>query len=262
MTRMRPAPRARRAGWARAAIAAAAVLLCLLGAAGCGWLPEPASEQAQEIRGLWRLYAISAAVVGGIVIGLIVTAALRFRRRPTERELPRQLLHNIKLEIAYLVAPLLLVVVLVVATVIVTDRVQATEGEPDVTVEVVAYRWQWQFTYADQGVTISGGSGEDPVLVLPAPATVRFTGTSRDVIHAFWVPEFLFKRDLIPGQVTTFDVDTVEAGQYWGRCAEFCGLDHAWMSFEVRTVDRDEFEAWLASQRTVSPTAAGSEVAP
>jgi cytochrome c oxidase subunit II len=207
---------------------------------------------------LWRLYTSAAAIVGGIVIGLIAVAAVRFRRRAGEQELPRQRLHAVKLESTYLTLPLLLVVALVVATVIATERVLASEGDPDVTVDVIAYRWQWYFAYEGEDVVVTGGRDDEPELVLPAPAKVRFEGTSRDVIHALWVPEFLFKRDLIPGATTTFDVDTVEVGEYWGRCAEFCGLDHAIMSFRVRTVSPDEFRTWLDDQRR---SAAGTSTA-
>ena len=77
---------------------------------------------------------------------------------------------------------------------------------------------------------------------------MRFRLHADDVIHSFWVPEFGTKRDLIPGIDNEIDLDIVEAGTWTGRCAEYCGLDHATMDFEVRAVPGDEFDAWLADQ--------------
>jgi cytochrome c oxidase subunit 2 len=80
--------------------------------------------------------------------------------------------------------------------------------------------------------------------------------TSNDVIHSFYVPGFLFKRDAIPGRVTEFDLRPDRLGVYRGECAEFCGLDHAYMNFTVRVVPAAQFQAWLSSQRSAASPAA------
>ncbi|MET0665014.1 MAG: cytochrome c oxidase subunit II, partial [Acidimicrobiales bacterium] len=107
------------------------------------------------------------------------------------------------------------------------------------------FRWDWQFTYVDAGIRVTGEPGERPVLRLPVGRTVRFRLHADDVIHSFWVPEFGTKRDLIPGLDNEIDIDIVEAGTWTGRCAEYCGLDHATMDFEVQAMPADEFDAWL-----------------
>jgi cytochrome c oxidase subunit 2 len=74
------------------------------------------------------------------------------------------------------------------------------------------------------------------------------------VIHSFWVPGFLYKHDAIPGRTFEFDLTTTQSGTYYGECAEFCGLNHAYMTFSVHVVDRDDFEAWAARNRTDAAT--------
>jgi len=122
-----------------------------------------------------------------------------------------------------------------------------------VTVRVDAYRWGWQFAYA--GGPVVGGSTQSPIvglgvapppqLVLPINRTTRIELTSTDVTHSFWVPDFLFKRDAIPGQMTAFDLNPDKLGSFPGRCAQFCGLNHAYMSFIVRVVSAADYAAWL-----------------
>ena len=110
----------------------------------------------------------------------------------------------------------------------------ATVDQPDLVVEVVGFQWQWQFTYADSGIVVTGTpDGGLPVLVLPVDRTTRLDLRTTDVNHSFWVPRFLNKRDLIPGVDNAIDVTPTETGTYDGVCAEFCGLDHGRMRFAV-----------------------------
>src|SRR6185437_8265127 len=136
---------------------------------------------------------------------------------------------------------------------------------PDLTVAVNAFKWNWQFVYPDsQGpdgtpVNTVGNSEEIPILVLPTDRTIKFEVASADVIHSFWVPEFLFKLDVIPGNENgrnnVFDVTVNKEGAYVGRCAELCGTYHAYMNFEVRAVSGADFDAYLASRESGSSTA-------
>ena len=100
------------------------------------------------------------------------------------------------------------------------------------------------------GITITGTDDRRAELVLPSESRVRFRVTSVDVIHSFWIPGFRYKRDLIPGQPTEFDVDVVDHTGVFpnsGACAEFCGVDHALMRFDVRILPGDEFDAWVTA---------------
>ena len=152
------------------------------------------------------------------------------------------------MEIGYTVVPLLIVIVLFAVTFTSVRAIEDVDGDADLTVEVIGFQWQWRFNYPESGVAVVGTELERPELVLPAGATVQFDVTSIDVVHSFWIPGFRYKRDMFPGQVETFQVDiTGDTGEYPndGICAEFCGLDHTTMRFDVRIVTPDEFAQWL-----------------
>jgi cytochrome c oxidase subunit 2 len=151
--------------------------------------------------------------------------------------------------------PLVIVAVLFAATLRTEARVSEVAGRPDLEIEVVGFQWQWQFTYENLGVVVVGDDPANrPELVLPAGAKVRFVLRTNDVVHSFWVPGFLYKRDLIQGVDNVIDVDVDRVGTYDGRCAEFCGLDHYRMTFTVRVVEPDEFDQWLVDEGSSAAT--------
>lgn len=211
-------------------------------------LPPPLTEQAEDIDRVWNGFLVAALVVGVLVWGLIAYVVVRYRRRSPD--LPRQVRENIPVEVAYTVVPLLIIVALFAVTFTSVRAIDDVDDDVDLTVEVIGFQWQWRFNYPD-GVEVVGTETTAPELVLPAGTTVQFDLTSVDVVHSFWIPGFRFKRDMFPGEVQTFQVDiTGEPGEYpdAGVCAEFCGLDHTSMRFDVRIVSADEFEQWLQEQ--------------
>jgi cytochrome c oxidase subunit 2 len=209
-------------------------------------LAPPLTEQAGDIDRVWNGFLIAALAVGAIVAVLIVSVMVRFRRRSSA--LPHQRRENIPVEITYVVVPLLIVIALFAVTFVSVQAVDDARPDPDLTIEVTGFQWQWQFDYPDAGVRVIGTDAEVPELVLPAAATVHFELTSVDVIHSFWITGFRYKRDLFPGQTQEFDVVIGDAtGEFplTGVCAEFCGLDHTSMRFSVRVVTPDEFDRWV-----------------
>lgn len=222
----------------------------MIGLAWRGALDPPVTEQAEAVDRVWVLYLWISAAVVLLVAGLVAVIVVRFRRR--SEEMPNQKHYNIPMEIAYTAIPLAVVLGLFGVTFATERDIGATDDEADLTVEVVAFQWQWEFTYPETGVTITGGADTDiPTLVLPTDSTVRFELESLDVIHSFWITAFRFKRDMIPGRPGVFEADVNSAaGDYpnAGVCAEYCGLDHAKMQFSVRILERDEFDRWLADQ--------------
>jgi cytochrome c oxidase subunit 2 len=220
--------------------------------AGCGDLPrfgapDPASEQGERIADLWSGFVLTAAVVGLFVWGLLVWVLVRYRRR--NDDVPSQKPYNIPLEILYTALPVVLVGALFAFSITTEGNATELSADPDVRVEVVGFQWQWRFTYPDEGVSLLGSpEAGPPQLVLPLGETVRFDLVADDVVHSFWVPNFLEKRDLIPGVDNEIDITPTRLGTFAGRCAEFCGLDHWRMGFTVRVVEPDEFDAWVAEQ--------------
>jgi cytochrome c oxidase subunit 2 len=166
------------------------------------------------------------------------------------------------MEVLYTVAPVLIVAVLFYYTAIVQTDVDKLSKNPDMTVEVVAFKWNWQFNYRDgqgeEAETVASTVGSTdviPLLVLPTGKKIRFEETSRDVIHSFWVPELLFKRDVMPGNVrNVFEVTLDTEGRYVGRCAELCGTYHAFMQFELVVVAPERFDQFLAAKEAGKST--------
>jgi len=222
-----------------------------------GW-PDGITEQATDMRELWTGSVIAALIVGVLVWGLILFPVIAHRKRGDE--LPKQTAYNLPLEVVYTIAPFLIIAALFFYTVVVQNKVQARSDNPDETVAVKAFKWNWQFIYPDtegpdgEPVETVGNSSEIPILVLPTDRTIRFELTSADVIHSFWVPEFLFKLDVIPGNENgrdnVFEVTVDEEGAYVGRCAELCGTYHAFMNFEVRAVSGDDYDAYLRARQS------------
>jgi cytochrome c oxidase subunit II len=222
-----------------------------------GW-PDGITDEAVEMRELWTWSVIAALIVGIGVWALIFWAMVRYRKRGDE--LPKQTAYNLPLEIVYTIAPFLIIAGLFFFTVVVQNRVQERSADPDVTIAVNAFKWNWQFVYPGtegpdgQPVDTLGNSEEIPILVLPTDQTVQFELQSADVIHSFWVPEFLFKLDVIPGNENgrdnVFEVTVREEGAFVGRCAELCGTYHAYMNFEVRAVSPDDYVDYLDARES------------
>ena len=211
-------------------------------------IPDPVTEDGGRILSLWQGSVLAALAVGALVWALLAWSVLRYRR--ARKDLPSQKAHNVPIEIVYTLTPILIVAVLFGFTVFTQEKVTHAVANPDVVVEVVGFQWQWQFRYPDEGVVVTGTPGEPrPTMVLPVGATVRFKLRTTDVIHSFWVPRFLRKLDMTPGVDTEMDVVVEDPGVFPGRCAEFCGLDHARMDFRVEAVSPEAYRAWLDGER-------------
>jgi cytochrome c oxidase subunit II len=233
------------------------VMVAVLVLAGCGSL-TPVTEQGVEIRDLYNVLFIAAAIIFVLVEAAIVFAVVRYRRRGDM--LPPQFHGNNLLEVVWTVVPLLIVAGLFVVSWGVLNRVEAKADKPRVTINVVGFQWQWQFTYegervplpADQppeDLTVKGTIAKPPVMYLPVGEPIRFNAQAQDVIHSFYVREFLFKRDAFPDHVNTFDLTITKPGVYGGQCTEYCGLQHQAMRFTIRAVPRAQYEEWLAKAK-------------
>jgi cytochrome c oxidase subunit 2 len=255
-----PSP-ARSGSRARAARLTAVLLPTVAVASGCGvrdsaervlaiGFPEPVSVQGENIYNLWLGSAAAALVVGVVVWLLILVAGFKYRKK--SEQLPRQVRYNLPIEVLYTVVPFVIIAVLFYYTTVSQNFVNrlSDDGDgqgsgADINIGVVGFQWNWQFNYVDEGVGVTGLPTQQAVLYLPTDRTVRFVETSPDVIHSFWVPEFLFKRDVIPGRANTFEITLTKQGEYIGRCAEFCGEKHSAMNFIVRVVSPDDYDAYI-----------------
>lgn len=223
-------------------------------------LPHPITPQGERVASIWTGSWIAAFAVGAGVWGLIFVAVVRFRKRSDE--LPSQVRYNLPVEVLYTVVPFIIVAALFYFTARDESYLDRTTAHPAVKIGVIGFRWNWQFRYIDANDPnkvvgqVTGRPGEPAQLVLPTDRSIRFIETSPDVIHSFWVPEFLFKRDVVPGRTNQFEISKItRTGTFVGRCAELCGTDHDRMNFQVKVVPPAEYDAMM--QRLQSQAAAG-----
>ena len=215
-------------------------------------LPVPASDRSDAVWNLWLGSWIAVLVVFVLVFGLMVYAMIRFRKR--DENPPSQIRYHLPLEVLYTIAPCIIVAVFFFHTVVAQNAILKDVKNPDHEIVVVGSKWQWAFNYTDEKAVAGEdvfdvGTPADPAnLYLPVNESVRFILKSPDVIHSFWIPEFYFKLDVIPGKkpVNQFDMTPTRTGTFTGRCAELCGLYHSRMIFKVHVVSRDEYDQRLA----------------
>lgn len=214
-------------------------------------LPVAGSDRSQAMWNLWLGAWIAVLVMFVLVFGLIVWSMIRYRRR-SDDEVPDQVRYNLPIEALYTIAPVIIVAVFFFHTVTSQHEMLKKVKNPDHTITVVGSKWQWAFDYVKEPATggepvFEAGTPEEPAnLYLAVDESVRFNLKSPDVIHSFWIPEFYFKLDVVPGKVNSFDMTPTREGTFTGRCAELCGLYHSRMIFKVHVVSRTEYDAHLA----------------
>ncbi|HET7397458.1 MAG TPA: cytochrome c oxidase subunit II [Intrasporangium sp.] len=250
-------PRRRRTRTAALVAASALALGGCQGELANGYLPGAISDSGRRVTDLWVGSWIAVLGVGVITWGLMLYAAVRFRRRRGDDALPVQLRYNVPVEMLYTILPVFMVAVFFAYTARDESALMDTSKKPDVTISVVAKQWSWDFNYVDANVhetgthtELTGKEGaraQMPVLYLPAGKRVEFVLNARDVIHSFWVPAFMTKLDMLPGKTNKFQIVTTHEGTFQGKCAELCGAYHSQMLFLVKIVPQQEFDSQMAA---------------
>ncbi len=237
--------------------------------------PAAVTTQGERIRELYTIVFLIAVVVFFLVEGLIVWTVLRYRRRPTDIHLPPQTHGNAIAEIVWTVVPTIIVAFLFVVSWQTLNTVETVSAEPDLKVRAIAGQFQWTFEYLPDDWEPTDTPLKDPLytefvptqsgdsggFVLPTGRSVKLYLSSPDVIHAFYVPRFLFKRDVVPGRTNVFQFDIKESDAdqtFRGQCAELCGPGHRIMLFDVVAKTGAEFDAWLEDKIANRPPPAPS----
>ncbi len=206
-------------------------------------LPEiQASSQASLVDNLIGTHIWLIAAAGALVLVIMCYALVVFRARPGEEELEGDYFHgNYALEVVWTVAPLIVVAYFAVLGTQVLAEVTA-EQPNEMPVEVTGLQWAWRFSYPEEG------DFQTTQMVVPLNQPLLLSMEAEDVLHSFWVVEWRVKQDLVPGIVTEMRVTPTELGEYKLRCAELCGLRHAYMLADVKVVTQEEYEAWVDAQ--------------
>ena len=197
---------------------------------------------------LFSVYVPIAAGVFLIVVLVIFGAVLRYRGRALDAVSKRS--ESNRLEASYALLLVAVVAFLLYLTFTAEHRVDtvANREQPSLTVNVIGAKWEWEFDYPQYGIVRRSGTVGRQALVVPVGQAIRFNMTSQDVIHAFWIAEVEYKHDLFPGNVQHQILTFTRTGLFPGQCAEFCGLRHADMVFNVRVVTPSAFSAWARSK--------------
>ncbi|HTA66475.1 MAG TPA: cytochrome c oxidase subunit II [Xanthomonadaceae bacterium] len=245
------------------------------------------TDTSERIQHLHNLTMGLCVAIGIIVFGAMFWSMLFHRK--SKGAVAAQFSHNTTAEIIWTIVPIVILVVMAIPATDTLFRMYDT-SDSEMTVKVNGIQWMWRYEYVGEGVqflsrldrdsdrTRALGSGLDPYkineggenvyllnvdhpLVLPIDTKIRFVVTGDDVIHSWWVPQFGWKQDAIPGIINENWTKIKTPGIYRGQCTELCGRDHGFMPIVVKAVSKAEFKTWLAEQKTANTAAAPASAA-
>ncbi len=213
------------------------LLFCLFSLAIAG---DRAVDPAKSWDNHYNLYFILVAGIWLLVTVLLVYFSLRYRRKKGQGD-GAYIPGNTLLEIIWTVVPLIIVTLLGVQTWAVYKEYRHVPKDA-YEVNVEGFMWGWNVTYPEGIKTINE-------LRVPAGRPVKVNLTSKDVLHAFFIPEYRVQEEAIPGRTTFFWFKPSRAGEYRAYCTEFCGNGHSLMLAKVVAMEKDGFDAWVAQQK-------------
>jgi cytochrome c oxidase subunit 2 len=205
------------------------------------------TSKGQDVHQLYEVIAFLAAPVFIGVEALLIWCVVRYRKRDDTE--PVQTVGGGRSLGIFFLIPAVIIAALFPFGEATLMKVQK-EDLPQVVIKVEGFQWEWTFLYLNEGIFVAGQTLVRPALmVLPVGEPVQIQLTSRDVIHSFFVPDLLFKRDAIPGRTSTFTFTPEKLGTFPAQCAEFCGLWHSRMTFSVQVVAAPDYQTWITEQR-------------
>lgn len=211
---------------------------------------NPASPQAASIAQLFWIIIVIAVIIFVGVEGVIIYSAFAFRASRHPRA--AQFSGSPRIEIIWTAIPALLLVVVLYLTIrTMAAAYPFTTASDPIEITALGHQWWWEFDYPNEKV-VAVGEFHVPV---GEPVIVHLK--SDNVIHSFWIPEMNGKLDLVPGQDRTWWFTPTKTGVFDGLCAEFCGVEHAWMRMRLVVQSRVDYDAWIRAQQAVPPEPTG-----
>lgn len=212
-------------------------------------------------------------LITALVLALLLWVIIRYNRRTNPT--PRKFTHNMVVEVVWTIVPVLILVAIAWRSFPLLYEQERVPADAEITLKVTGNSWFWGFEYPDLGVQVVSNLlpeeearaqnrpyllAVDNALYVPVDTTVRVLVTSNDVIHSFSVPEFGIKEDAVQGRINEAWFRADREGVFYGQCYELCGLNHAFMPYEIHVVSRDEFDSWVTAQG--GSLASGEETVP
>ena len=198
--------------------------------------PELASTFAWQIDGLYFLLIFLSVLFSVLIFGAILFFCIRYRRR-SEDERPKPIHGSIPLELAWSIIPLIMALGIFFLGAELYFRMHRIP-EDAIEIYVVGKQWMWKIQHPE-------GKREINELHVPVGRPVSLTMTSADVIHAFSIPAFRVKRDVVPGRYNTMWFEATKVGEYRLFCAEYCGTQHSTMTGKVIVMEQSDYQNWL-----------------
>jgi cytochrome c oxidase subunit 2 len=221
---------------------------------------------SRDLFDLHMLVLWICVVIGVVVFGVMAWSIIFHRK--SRGAVAAHFHESTMVEILWTIGPLLILIAVAVPATATLLKLEDAKTNADINLEVTGIQWKWKYNYIDEDVQIISALAQssrdvvkDPTgnenyllevdnpIVLPINKKIRFLFHSDDVIHAWWVPEFAVKQDVIPGFINDSWAIIEEPGTYRGQCAELCGKDHGFMPIVVEAVTQNEYEQWLAGKK-------------
>ena len=196
---------------------------------------------------LWQGAWIAGGVVGVFTLILILWPAVFHRAKAGKGEFPKQTQYNVPVEVAYTIIPFIIVAVLFYYTAVKQTEIVEKTSNYKHEILVDGFQWSWQFSYPEAGpkAVVTGTPAQPPTLYVPLGEKVRYTITSNDVVHGFWIPAFMIQMQNLPGVTNYLEFTANKLGTYPGRCNILCGRNHSQMLFSVKVVTPAEYKTYL-----------------
>jgi cytochrome c oxidase subunit 2 len=196
---------------------------------------------------LWQGAWIAGGVVGVFTLILILWPAVFHRAKAGKGEFPKQTQYNVPVEVAYTIIPFIIVAVLFYYTAVKQTEIVEKTSNYKHEILVDGFQWSWQFSYPEAGpkAVVTGTPAQPPTLYVPLGEKVRYTITSNDVVHGFWIPAFMIQMQNLPGVTNYLEFTANKLGTYPGRCNILCGRNHSQMLFSVKVVTPGEYKTYL-----------------
>ncbi len=225
-------------------------------------MSEPASTSMEHIVWLHDFLLIIITVITLFVLALLIIVMVRFNEKANP--VPSKTTHNTLIEVAWTTIPVLILIVIAVPSLKLVYFLDRTD-EPEVTVKTIGNQWYWSYEYPDANAGFTFDSvmvpkdqlkpgqirllSVDNPVVLPIDTNIRVLMTSNDVIHAWALPQLIYKVDNVPGRINESWMRITREGTFYGQCSELCGVNHSYMPIVVQAVSKAAYQQWLTQAK-------------